>query len=42
MFEDVELPGGIFGKILGALAGGMMIGGNITKILANLKKMAET
>jgi uncharacterized protein YndB with AHSA1/START domain len=40
-FEDLEMPMGIIGKIIGALLGGMMIGGNIDKILANLKKLAE-
>jgi uncharacterized protein YndB with AHSA1/START domain len=41
MFEDLEMPMGIFGKIIGALFGQMMIGGNMKKILANLKKSAE-
>ncbi len=41
MFEDVEMPMGIFGKIIGALFGGMMIGKNMEKILANLKRLAE-
>jgi hypothetical protein len=41
MFEDLEMPMGILGKIIGALFGEMMIGGNIKKILANLKKSAE-
>ena len=41
MFEDVEMPWGIIGKIIGALFGGMMIGKNMEKILANLKRMAE-
>jgi uncharacterized protein YndB with AHSA1/START domain len=41
MFEDLEMPMGIIGKIIGVLFGGMMIGGNIKKILANLKKLAE-
>jgi uncharacterized protein YndB with AHSA1/START domain len=41
MFEDLEMPMGIFGKIIGALFGEMMIGKNIEKILANLKKLAE-
>ena len=41
MFEDVEMPWGIIGKIIGALFGGMMIGKNIEHILANLKKLAE-
>jgi len=41
MFEDLEMPMGIIGKIIGALFGGMMIGKNIEKILGNLKKLAE-
>ncbi len=41
MFEDLEMPMGIIGKIIGALFGGMMIGKNIEKILANLKSLAE-
>ena len=41
MFEDVEMPFGIIGKIIGALFGGMMIGRNMEKILANLKRLAE-
>jgi len=41
MFEDLEMPMGIFGKIIGALFGEKMIGKNIEKILANLKRMAE-
>ncbi len=40
-FEDMEMPMGIFGKIIGALLGEKMIGGHIEDILANLKKMAE-
>ena len=41
MFEDLEMPMGVFGKIIGALFGEMMIGKNIEKIIANLKKLAE-
>ncbi len=41
MFEDLEMPFGIVGKIVGFLFGGMMIGRNMEKILANLKRMAE-
>jgi uncharacterized protein YndB with AHSA1/START domain len=41
MFEDLEMPMGIIGKIIGALFGGMMIGKNMEKILANLKSLAE-
>jgi uncharacterized protein YndB with AHSA1/START domain len=41
MFEDLEMPMGIIGKIIGALFGEMMIGKSMEKILANLKKMAE-
>ena len=41
MFEDVEMPWGIIGKVIGALFGGMMIGKNIEHILANLKRLAE-
>jgi uncharacterized protein YndB with AHSA1/START domain len=41
MFEDLAMPMGIIGKFIGALFGQMMIGGNIKKILANLKKSAE-
>lgn len=41
MFEDLEMPMGIIGKIIGALFGGMMIGGHMDKILANLKRLAE-
>ncbi len=42
MFEDLEMPFGIVGKIVGFLFGGMMIGRSMEKILANLKRMAET
>ncbi len=41
MFEDLEMPFGIVGKIVGSLFGGMMIGRSMEKILANLKRMAE-
>ena len=41
MFEDLEMPMGIIGKIIGALFGKSMIGKNIEKILANLKRLAE-
>ncbi|MGD0794732.1 MAG: SRPBCC family protein [Dehalococcoidales bacterium] len=41
MFEDLEMPMGIIGKLIGALFGQMMIGKNMEKILANLKKLAE-
>jgi len=41
MFEDVEMPMGIIGKIIGALFGGSMIGKNMEKILANLKRLVE-
>ncbi len=41
MSEDVEMPMGAFGKVLGALFIGRMIGKNIEEILGNLKKVAE-
>jgi hypothetical protein len=41
MYEDLEMPMGVFGKIIGTLFGDKMIGGNMEKILANLKKLAE-
>ena len=41
MFEDLEMPMGIIGKIIGALFGERMIGKNMEKILANLKRLAE-
>jgi uncharacterized protein YndB with AHSA1/START domain len=41
MFEDLEMPMGIIGKIIGALFGKSMIGKNIEKIIANLKGLAE-
>ena len=42
MFEDLTMPMGIFGKIIGFLFGNIMIGGNMKKILSNLKKLAES
>ena len=41
MCEEVEMPMGIIGKIIGALFGGSMIGKNMEKILANLKRLVE-
>ena len=41
MFEDLEMPMGIMGKIIGATFGGNMIGGNMEKILGNLKRVVE-
>ncbi len=41
IIEDVGMPMGILGRILGALFIGRMIGKNIEKILANLKKLVE-
>ena len=41
MFEDLEMPWGVIGKIIGALFGKSMIGKNMDKILANLKRLAE-
>jgi hypothetical protein len=41
MFEDLEMPMGIIGKIIGATIGGSMIGKNMEKILANLKRLVE-
>jgi len=41
MFEDLEMPMGIIGKVIGALFGEMMIGKSMEKILGNLKRMAE-
>ena len=41
MFEDVDMPMGIIGKIIGVTFGGNMIGKNMEKILANLKRVAE-
>ena len=39
--EDVEMPWGIIGKIIGELFAGSMIAKNLEKILANLKKLVE-
>jgi uncharacterized protein YndB with AHSA1/START domain len=41
MFEDLEMPMGIIGKIIGATFGGSMIGKNMEKLLANLKALVE-
>ncbi len=41
MFEDLEMPMGIIGKIIGALICPMIIVTNMGKILANLKSLAE-
>ena len=41
MYEDLEMPMGILGKIIGATFGEMMIGKNMEKILGNLKRFAE-
>jgi len=41
MYEDLEMPMGIIGKVIGALFGEMMIGKSMEKILGNLKRMAE-
>jgi uncharacterized protein YndB with AHSA1/START domain len=41
MFEDLEMPMGVLGKFVGATFGGNMIGSNMEKILANLKKSVE-
>jgi hypothetical protein len=41
MYEDLEMPMGIIGKVIGALFGEMMIGKSMEKILGNLKKLAE-
>ena len=41
MFEDMDMPMGIIGKIVGALFGDRIVGGHIEHILANLKRMAE-
>jgi uncharacterized protein YndB with AHSA1/START domain len=41
MFEDVEMPFGPVGKVIGALFGNMMIGKSMEKIMANLKTLAE-
>ena len=39
--EDVELSGGVFGKLLLALLVGRMIGKHLGEMLANLKRLAE-
>ena len=39
--EDVEMPWGIIGKIIGALFAGRMIGKHLEGILSNLKSLAE-
>ena len=39
--EDVEMPWGIIGKVIGALFVGRMIGKHLEEILANLKSLAE-
>jgi uncharacterized protein YndB with AHSA1/START domain len=39
--EDVELSGGVFGRILLALFVGRMIGRHLMEILENLKRLAE-
>jgi uncharacterized protein YndB with AHSA1/START domain len=41
MFEDVEMPFGPLGKVIGAVFGNRMIGGNIEKIMRNLKTLVE-
>jgi hypothetical protein len=41
MYEDLEMPMGILGKIIGATIGGKMIGKNMEKILTNLKNNVE-
>lgn len=41
MFEDLEMPMGIVGKIIGGTFGGSMIGKNMEKILGNLKRLVE-
>ncbi len=41
MFEDLEMPMGIIGKVIGATVGESMIGKNMEKILGNLKRLAE-
>jgi len=40
--EDVELSGGVFGRMLLALGVGRMIGKHLQEMLVNLKKLAET
>ena len=39
--EDVEISGGIFGKLILALFAGRQIGKHLEEILDNLKKLAE-
>ena len=39
--EDVELSGGVFGRMLLALGVGRMIGKHLQEMLVNLKKLAE-
>jgi uncharacterized protein YndB with AHSA1/START domain len=39
--EDLEMPGGVFGRMLLALGAGRMIGGHLQKMLADLKTLAE-
>jgi uncharacterized protein YndB with AHSA1/START domain len=41
MYEDLVMPMGVIGKIIGALFGEMMIGKNMEKILGNLKRAVE-
>jgi uncharacterized protein YndB with AHSA1/START domain len=40
LFEDLEMPMGIFGKIIGPFAK-MMIGKELEKMLGNLKRLVE-
>ena len=39
--EDVELSGGVFGRMLLRLGVGRMIGGHLQEMLVNLKALAE-
>jgi uncharacterized protein YndB with AHSA1/START domain len=39
--EDVELPGGVFGRMLLALGVGRMIGKHLQEMLVNLGRLAE-
>jgi uncharacterized protein YndB with AHSA1/START domain len=39
--EDVELSGGVFGRMLLALGVGRMIGGHLEEMLVNLERLAE-
>ncbi len=39
--EDIEMPWGVIGKIIGALFAGRMIGKHLEEILANLKRLVE-